>query len=446
MTRRLVAARSLFAALTALAVGAAVALHAPDAHAQKGKGLAAKDPVEPQELNLAVGENKTIPANNVKNYNEPAGGIVDVKLTTDNKQFVVTGLKPGSASLLLIKENGQEVNWIINVFNRSPAVVESELKQLLEPYGNIRVRRVGARFFLEGSVSTDADVKRVGQIAAVYTGQVESLVGVGGSVDRTNIRIDFFFVQFDKTSSYRFGISYPETLGGPVIQSTFGYDFVAKASTATAAIVNQPLPGLDIAARYGWAKFVKQATVITTNGTDATFSNGGEQNFPIAAGLTGAIQKIEFGTTLTVQPLYDPGSRELEIKLSADVSDLVPPVGATQLPGRQTSKLSTLVHMKLGQSLIVSGIHTENQRHEISGIPGLSAIPIIGVLFGSHSDAKEEIDGAVFIVPSVVEAASGGAQSLIDETMKKFELYDGGDVPDAYDRTPPKPVSLTTKK
>ena len=434
--------RRWLAVLFALTLGGGVALAPAVAHAQKGKAGAGgggngKPEPEAQEIAISVGENKTIPAVGVKNYTEPAGGIVDVKLTTDNKQFVITGLKPGSTSLLLIKDSGQEVNWIINVFNRSPTVVENELKQLLEDYPSVRVQRVGARFFLEGSVSSEGDVHRMQQIASLYQGQVESLVGVGGTVDRTNIRIDFFFVQYDKTRGYQFGISYPATIGGSaVIQSTFGYDFVAKQATAFANVVNQPLPGLDIAANYGWAKYVKQATVITTNGMDASFANGGEQNFPVATGLTSTIQKITFGVTITVQPLFDPTTRELQVKIVADIADLVPPVGATTIPGRQTSNLQTIVHMKLGQSLVLSGIHTENERHTIAGIPLLSQIPIIGVLFGTHGDQAEETEGALFIVPSVVEPSDAGSAALIDETMKKFADWDGGKMPNTYDKKP----------
>ena len=90
------------------------------ADAQKGKKPPPETETKTEELNLAVGENKTIPASDVKNYSEGTPGIVDVKLTSDSSQFVIVGLKAGSTSLLLIKKAGVEVNWIINVFARSP--------------------------------------------------------------------------------------------------------------------------------------------------------------------------------------------------------------------------------------------------------------------------------------------------------------------------------------
>lgn len=398
---------------------------------------------ETQELNLAVGENKTIPANDVKNYSEGTPGIVDVKLTTDASAFIVVGLKAGSTSLLLIKKNGQEVTWTINVFARSPAIVENELKQLLEGYTGVKVRRVGSRLFIEGSVAAESDVKRIQQIASVYGGQVESLVGIGASKDRTNIRIDFFFVQYSKDSGYQLGISYPGRIGGEYIQSNFGRDFVTGTNTAVTNIVNQPLPGLDIASSYGWAKVLKQATVITTNGTDAMLDSGGEQNYQVANGLTSTIQKISFGTSVTVQPFFDPVSRELEVKVVADVSDLTPPASSSPLPGRSVTKLQTVVHMKLGQSLVLSGIRTQDERRKSTGLPLLKDIPIIGVLFGSHADTTSETEGAVFIIPSVVEPSSKPAIDMVNETLKQYEDWSGTPllgkpIPNAYEKAPKK--------
>lgn len=440
ITRKL--ARLSFVAAALLAVPSV-----PDlAYAQKkgaGKEKEPPPPTENQELNLAVGENKTIPAGDVKNYSEGTPGVVDIKLTTDASAFVVVGLKAGSTSLLLIKKNGQEVTWTINVFARSPAIVENELKQLLEGYTGVKVRRVGSRLFIEGSVASENDVKRIQQIASVYGGQVESLVGVGATKDRTNIRIDFFFVQYTKESGYQLGISYPGRVGGEVIQSNISWDMISGQTSAVTNVVNQPLPGLDIASRYGWAKVLKQATVITTNGADAMLDAGGEQNFPIAAGLTGTLAKITFGTVLNVQPFFDPVSREVEIKVHADVADLLPPGRGTTIPSRNVTKVQTVVHMRLGQSLVLSGFHFENERKSVEGLPLLKDIPILGVLFGSHRFEAQETEGAVFIVPSVVEPSNKPAIDLVNETLRVYEDWSGTPVtgkplPSVYDKAPNK--------
>lgn len=381
-----------------------------------------------REMTMAVGENRTIPATNVKNYSVGSHEIIDVKLTTDSSQFVVVGMRPGSTSLLLIDRDGMETNWIIDVFARSPQLVEKEVSELLQGYTAVRLRRVGARLFIEGGVNTEADVQRIKQIAALYPGQVESLVALGsGGIGRTmNIRLDVFFVQYKKTSSYQVGVNWPAEIGSAsVVQSTFGYDFIAHAATAQASVVNQPLPALDIASQHGWAEVLKQATVITTNGVEAVLAVGGEQNFPIATGLTGTIQKIAFGTNLTMLPRFDPDTGDLEVKVDADISDLTAPISGTNLPGRDTSKLTTIVRMKLGQSLVLSGIHTKATTHTISGLPLLSEIPILGVLFGTHGDQKQELEGAVFVIPSLVETPVRSAYDMIREAITQYADYDG---------------------
>ncbi len=404
--------------------------HHPEAREPSPSGVSDVVTEQSAELALSVGENKTISAAGVKSYSEGAGGVADVRLTPDGSEFVVVGVKPGSTTLLLIKKDGTQVSYTINVFQRAIQSVQHELLQLLDETTGIRVRRVGARFFIEGGVSTEPELKRIEQIAGLFPGQVESLVVLGGAAaDRKlNVRIDFLFVQFDRDKTYQVGIQYPATIGGPGVASlSGGYDFVAGSVTsAQAAVANQPLPGLDIAATKGWAKVLKHSTVITSNGSEAKFSSGGEQNYLIASGFAASLQQITFGTNVTVLPRYDPVKRELEVHLSAEVTDLTPTVAnGTNLPGRNVSKLSTLVALKLGQSIVLSGIRSESQRHSIRGLPGLSEIPILGLLFGSHGDAEQDVEGAIFVVPSIVESIPKGAQELIDEAMASYKSYHG---------------------
>jgi pilus assembly protein CpaC len=452
--KRLALAASLTVLLLAPAVRAQTKHHPATRPTDPPAAPPGAEPeVHPQisrDLALAVGETKTISAVGVANYSEGTPGVVEVKLTGDASQFIVVGQRPGSTSLVLIGRDGTQTNVAISVFARSPQQVEAEIGELIDGYTGLRVRRVGSRFFIEGGVSNEGDLKRVELIAHLYPGQVESLVGVGaGAADRsTDIRIDVFFVQYSKDSSYNVGLTWPSVISTTGLQSSLGYNFITQTPSFQAGTsVNQPLPGLDIASAHGWAKVLKQATVITTNGVEAKLGNGGEQNFSIANGLTSTIRPISFGTNVTVVPRFDPQTRDLEVKVDADISDLTASAAGTSLPGRQTANLTTLVHLKLGQSIVLSGIHTLSKIHAVSGIPGLSQIPILGLLFASHSDTEQETEGAIFIVPSVMDSADKGALELIREATRKYDHY-SGDISTlrtfernpAVSATPPPPV------
>lgn len=404
-----------------------------------------------EEISLAVGENKTISAVDVKSFAEGVKGIADVRLTPDSTQFVIVGQKPGSTTLLLLKNDKTQVNYQINVSPRPMQSVERELLQLLEGTTGVRVRRVGARMFIEGGVSTEPELKRILQIAALFPGQVESLVVLGGAAaeSKLNVRVDFLFVQFDRSKGYQAGVSWPGKIGGVKLGTFSGeVDLLAGAATsAQASVVNQPLPGLDIAATKGWAKVLKHSTVIASNGTEAAFSSGGEQNYVISTGFSSTLTQIRFGTDVKVLPRYDSTSKELRVQLDAEVMDLTPPVAAgTDLPGRNVSKLSTAVALKLGQSIVLSGIKSRSQRHSISGLPLLSEIPLLGVLFGSHGDSQEEVEGAIFVVPSVIESIPKGAQEVLDDAMRDYQEYTGDmDDVNAWEKNPAKAPGVRTQ-
>jgi pilus assembly protein CpaC len=420
--------------LVALATAAATLLATSAANAQRRHAPAVSaaqsstPDVKPTkaatiDVNLVVGENKTLPAADVASYSVGAPGIADVKVAPGQDTFVIIGLRPGATTVLMLKKNGAEVTYAVNVYARNPETVEKELEALLVGYTGLRIRAVGPRFFIEGGVSTEADAKRINLIASLYPGQVESLVVVGsvGTEHTINVRIDFYFVQYDKSSSYGVGLAWPGRIGNGVLNVST--DLVAKTGTATLSAA-QALPALDLAQTRGWAKVLKHSVVVTTSGSEATFENGGEQNFAVATGITSSIQAIKFGTNVTVLPRYDMVTKELEVKVAANVSDLTSP-SASALPGRSTSAINTFVHLKLGQSLVLSGIRTSRTSHGVTGLPGLSQIPVLGLLFGSHTNNEAEVEGAVFIIPSVVETAPRRSHDIVAAAMKQYEDYSG---------------------
>lgn len=404
-------------------------------------GLQASAEKGHDEISLAIGETRTLPASDVKEYSEGVKGVVDVVPTPNGKTFVLTGKREGTTTLLLIKNDGTQTTYEISVARRNVSTVEREVQELIKDISGPRTRRVGARVFIDGAVSTPAEKARVDQIASLYGDQVQSIVTVGRFEERKLlVRLDFFFVQYEKTYGYQVGLAWPNSIGGDsVVQSSYTFDFISRTTTAAQAqIVNQPMPRLDIAARRGWVKIAKQSSVITANGNEATFQNGGEQNFLVTTGFAANLVNVRFGTNVTVLPRYDSNTRDVELKLAADVADLTPPQTSNGPPGRTTTKLETQVTLKLGQALILSGIKTATQRKAINGLPGLSDIPVLGVLFGSHASDKAEVEGAVFIVPSIVDTVPKSALELINNAMTVYKDYAGEiEYVETYPKAPP---------
>jgi hypothetical protein len=66
-------------------------------------------------MSLTVGQQRTVPARNVRNYSPGAPGIIDIRVLPDGSEFVIVALAPGETSLLLIYENGDQLRYDIDV-------------------------------------------------------------------------------------------------------------------------------------------------------------------------------------------------------------------------------------------------------------------------------------------------------------------------------------------
>ena len=63
---------------------------------------------------------------------------------------------------------------------------------------------------------------------------------------------------------------------------------------------------------------------------------------------------------------------------------------------------------------------------------------MLGVFFGAHNNAAEDIEGAVFIIPSIIETVPKSAVEVIKNALSQFKDY-SGDVNqvESFNKTPP---------
>jgi len=396
-------------------------------------------PANGTEIGLAVGEQWVMNATGVRSYSLGAEGIVDVRVPSDNSRLLIVGQRAGNTSLLVIRNDGTQLTYPITVYRVSLDSVRTQIAQLIQAYPGVSINQIGSRLFLEGGVASDQQQRRVTQIAALYPGQVESLVSVDATIveRRTNVRIDLYFVELSGNSRFMFGVNWPSSLfgGSAVVNAnysllpTMGMTAGWQSAIAT-AVINQPLPRLDLASSVGWARVHRQATVVTVNGNEATYHSGGEFNTRVPGALgSGSIQRIEHGTTLTLTPRFDPTSSRVDVRVQADMSDLVD-TGA-DVPGRSISRVSTLVNLQLGQSIILSGMRGRTTTGGSQGIPGLAQIPILGALFGSQSRITRDNEMVIFVVPTVIEGVSRQAEDRIAQALRAYEEF-GGILPGVF--------------
>jgi len=324
-----------------------------------------------RDLELQIGEQTSLPADGVRSYSEGVAGIADIRVSRETGQFIVLGQRAGQTSLLLIMEDGSQIQY---------------------------------RIVVKGAETVTAGVS-----------------------ERDNIRLDFYFVQVSDEYSHRIGLGWPAFIGGAgVSRFTAALDLTtASVTSAQLLVTNQPLPRLDLLQASGWARIARQAALITANGNEAVFNSGGEVNVQMTTALQQTVQAIKFGSQITVLPNYDRSSGRVELRIVTDISDLTDDRG-TGLPGRSVSHLETLVNLEMGQAIMLAGIQADSEGNSRTGLPGLSQIPIFGVLFGTHAARSEQTRNVLFIVPTVVDAVSARSRDAIGDAMQIYQDFSGG--------------------
>lgn len=334
---------------------------------------AASDPRTGSTMVLRVGEQRSLSARGVRSYSEGDAGVADVRVTRDQTRFVIVGRRVGLTSLLLIFEDGAQVQHSIEV------------------------------------VSVDSATR---------------------SSARENIRLDLYFVLIQDRYSHQIGLNWPGNIGSTLIPSEAALAITGGSGqptqTAFQILPQTFLPSFDLAQAKGWAKLYRQATLVTANGTEALFTSGGELNVQVQNNLTVDVQTIEFGTRVSVLPRYDPRTGRIQLEITADVSDLDAQRGIQGIPGRITSHVETLVNLDLGQSVSLAGVRARTERRSKDGIPGLAMVPFIGALFGTHSREVNDDQSYMFVVPSVVEPVSMAQRNRVEEALRIYHDFQGG--------------------
>lgn len=121
------------------------------------------------------------------------------------------------------------------------------------------------------------------------------------------------------------------------------------------------------------------------------------------AGTT-TVSYLDVGIKLDVQPVVQLDN-EVTIKVELEVSNLVREVaGPAGSVGYQigTRRASTSLRLRDGETQVLAGLINDEDRRSAGGIPGLVGLPVLGRLFGVHSDNRSQTEVVLLITPRVL--------------------------------------------
>jgi pilus assembly protein CpaC len=159
----------------------------------------------------------------------------------------------------------------------------------------------------------------------------------------------------------------------------------------------------DLQAR-GLLQILAEPNLVATSGKEASF---------LAGGLTVSVQFKEFGIRLSFTPWITP-QHTIRLHVKPEVSSLDPADGVQlsgfHIPALSTRRVETDIELSEGQSFVIGGLIDDRAIENLSQIPGLAHIPLLGALFKSRSETKSKTELIVLVtpetaLPSAVRAA-----------------------------------------
>ncbi len=124
-----------------------------------------------------------------------------------------------------------------------------------------------------------------------------------------------------------------------------------------------------------------------------------------ATGVTSeSVSYLDVGLKLDVEPqVYLQG--EVAMKVGMEVSSIVQQVKSAggsltyQLGSRNAN---TVLRLKDGETQVLAGLISDEERKGVSGLPGLAELPLLGRLFSTQRDDKNKTEIVLLITPRIL--------------------------------------------
>jgi pilus assembly protein CpaC len=336
----------------------------------------------------------------------------------DGQQLLLLGEAAGESALQVWTRDGHLQRYVVTVREYSGAGLLAQIQKLLAGTHQVEARLAGDRVVLEGLRVSAADRERVAAIAKAYPGRVFDFVDKLGWDAMIHLQVNILEVR--RSASDALGIRWENLIQGPVAAVNTAAGSLRRGYVEWNAQISS---SIDLLRQRGDARVVAQPTLSCRSGGEAHFVAGGELPVPVLNGQgTPDVQYREYGVILDVKPTVD-AEGTVYARIDAEVSDIDRSVQVMGVPGILKRHSTTEVNVRAGETIVIAGLVEQLASHDRHGVPGLAALPGLGVLFGSRSRADQGSELVVFITPRIVVARA--AEPAPDPGQQQLERAEG---------------------
>ena len=340
-----------------------------------------------------------------------------------------------SPSLIYIsaKSPGETVIYAVDasdsVLLNSPVRVEHDVSRLrsslrqLAPGERISADSVDGNLVLTGIVSDAGKADKVRALAGAIAGEVKGSQVINRMTVATpnQVNLHVRIAEVSLTALTAIGVNWHK-LGSNVIINTNNptaiMGTVGSNEIIVGRIASQAISAvIDALAQEGLVTDLAEPDLVALNGQTASFLAGGEFPVPIngSSSATNSVPTItvefkSFGVSLAFTPTIID-AHHLDLRVRPEVSALTSvgavsvPISSGQvitIPALTVRRAETSVELGSGESFALAGLLQHTSEQDISKVPLLGDIPILGALFRSNRFQRQETELVIIVTPYLV--------------------------------------------
>ena len=387
---------------------------------------------EGQALHILVGKSVVVNVQNPITRVLSSNPAVIETLATSPTEIVVEGKAAGNSSLILWDQTGR--SQMLDVIVDVDVSALRNAVQHSYPEQQIEIQADGARLILSGNVTDPRVGEDLMKMAGLYSGQVVNSLRLAAPHER-QVLLEVKFAEVDRTKLQQLGFNFFSTGATGTFGTVGTQQFSAPApttvtgsigSTANGATASFTLadalnifafrPDINLGAtirdlqQKSVLEILAEPNLMALSGQKATFLAGGEFPFPVVQGGTtiGAvtIQFRPFGVRLDFTGTIG-SDNTVRLHVTPEVSTLdftnAVTISGFTVPALSTRRAETEIELKDGQSFGIAGLLDNRAQAQLSKLPGIGDIPILGQLFRSRSVNRSNAELMVMVTPHIVD-------------------------------------------
>jgi pilus assembly protein CpaC len=404
------------------------------------------------EIVMMAGETHVLTEKSLKRLAVGNGKMLSAK-RLEQGQILLLGLQPGTTTAHLWFRDGSEKKLLIRINPGDNEDLLRDVRRWLGKKSAIEVRSVGGKVVIEGRAKNAQESQKIRELAE-RSPMIVNLVQHAGTEQM--IAMEVRFLEVKKSALENIGVNWQKSTAGPV----FGIvgDFKSNSqfrpassgtidsSGAPALISNLPGTAMDapftgrvapfamyfglqatlasvinLMEQKGDAIVLAEPTLACRSGGSAKFLAGGEVPLPItsAIGAT-SVQFKPYGIKFEINPvLTESGS--ISARVMTELSTIDPVIKVGDLPAFLSRQTETEVNLQEGETLVISGLITQDKSKTVDKLAGLADVPIIGRLFQSKDFRESRSEMIVFVTPRFISPDSDLNRDMTGRAAQRLE-------------------------